>query len=374
MKGRSIFINGLGTVGSRIMRLSMGMDIPVIGAKNNAKEDDIKTKELIELFEEYGNPEMYVVPGKNEDLRARNMEKIGFKVKGSVEDLDFNKVSYIVDASPKYKEIENYENFYKNLSHNFMIQGGGNEEIVDSCYLSAPNAIGEKKWEDLKSKDIKQVSCNTTWAGTATGLILEVEPPENIGSTFIQFLRRQYDPKRIPKNRKLRYGLKFKPNSHHKNDLEKVFKELEGKVESTAIKGPWQHYHFITMDVNFEEPLKTEEIKEKFYEYPRGVFIENGFDMEEVISKTEKIGIPDGDTLLPIFGLSEIDEKTLNIYGLNPQRSVVALSTLDMITEKYYFNGNSWKESFDFVNENVEWYSLSLNELKEELEAELNGN
>jgi len=380
---KKVLINGMGTVGSRIARLSLSLGIDVIGVKRSANRNDIKTKELIKLFEDFEDEpaklELYITEGDDYHLRKREFENLGMEVLGSIEDVPFDEVGYIVDASPKHMEIQNYEKIYsKHPEINFMIQGGGEENItkadfgdVPHLYLSAPNATGELQFEDLSDNNIKQVSCNTTYGATALGLVLNAESPENIDNVYAAFIRRQRDPGTKLKER-LRKGPETKFETHHGSDIGKVIPQLKEKIYPTvALKSPWEHFHETIMTIDFYEGYDFDKILKEFKEYPRSVVLEGNFDMEDVLEKVNGLQVPDGDSLFPLYHLRDLDGKKLEIVGLTPQRSIVSPSATDMIVKKILRPNATWEEAFKYTNYNAKWHGYKFHTLKKNLEYKL---
>ncbi len=375
---KKVLINGMGTVGSRVGRLLMSMDTQVVGTKVTARKEDIKTQELIQLQNDYKNKlEIYITDGPDYKKREKDFETVGLKTRGPISEIDYEEIGFIIDASPKYTEDENYENIYKELYKekgiNFMIQGGGNEKIIDSLYLSAPNCKGAIEFEELsKNKNLKQVSCNTTFGGTGIGNVLEVVDPKYIHHIDSDFIRREKDPN-TKKEKKLEqiYGPEVKTRTHHAHDVEEISQQgIKGKFEdSKALKCPWEHFHLTDININFKNGYKYdfEELKKTFEKYPRCVLLKEDFDVSNIVKRTEDL-VPDSDTLIPMYRLIKKEKSnTLEIMGPNPQRSVVGLSETDMVVKKMIKPDAPWEEVFDYVNRNVIWHGKSLGILKDKI-------
>lgn len=378
-----VLVNGLGTVGSRITRLVASLDVPIVGVKRTAKIDDVKTQELLKLYEDYGDLiDLYITPGmehwkgheRGYEERKKDFEKTGLEVQGSTNDLPFDEIEYFIDAVTKKAEIKNYEKIYsEHPETNFMIQGGGEEKLVDhNFYLSAPNATGAQNFEELSKKNIKQVSCNTTFGSTALGLILEEESPENIEYIKGNFIRRQKDPgtkKDEPlKNPVVNFG------THHGDDIGEVVPQLEDKIIPTfAAKCPWTYAHLTDIDVLFSDSYDFASIKKTFEEYPRAALLETGFEMEDIQKGVKELMIPGGDSLFPMYHLRQPENgrNMLEIVGLTPQRSIVTPSAADMVVKKVLEPDASWEEAFAYTNEHARWHGYKFNTLKKDLEYKL---
>jgi|GEM_PF-1784429 len=389
-----VLVNGAGTVGSRAIRILSSLDIPVVAVKSTANINDIKTQELLQLSNQYkDNIEIYVTDGKDQEKRLDDFKNVGIEAKGSLSKLNWDEIDYIIDASPKRMEIQNFDNIYKSLQKsrkdenkpqiNFMIQGGGEENLVYSCYLSAPNVKGAKLFEEMSKNDIKQVSCNTTFGGTALGLVLETEKPENIKDVYGTFIRRENDPgSKKKKEQELGPETKFK--THHGEDIQKVVEPLEEKIISTpALKCPWEHFHETVITIDFIEPYDFDAIEKTFEKYPRAVILRSNFDMGDIIEKINELNIPDADCLFPLYHLRQPtytkkgpngeERKTnkLEIVGLTPQRSIVAPSIADMVVKKALKPGATWEEAYDYVNNHAKWFAYKFGTLKKDLEYKM---
>jgi len=382
MSDKKILVNGMGTVGSRISRIALSLGVDVAGVKRTADLDDIKTQELIQLYEDFKDNSaelsIYLTPGDDYNSRKKSFDEIGIEV-ASFGDLDFGEIGYIVDATPKHSEIKNYNDIYrKHPEINFMIQGGGEENITKAgfgdkphIYLSAPNATGSLYFDEMAQNNIKQVSCNTTFGATALGLILGVENPENVDNVYGVFVRRQRDPG-TKKNEKLKIGPETKFGSHHGEDIEKVLEQLGGSISPTiALKCPWEHFHETIITVDFKDSYDYDKIISEFKRYPRAVLLEGDFDMEDVIERVSDLQIPDGDSLFPLYHLRKINERRIEIVGLTPQRSIVAPSASDMIVKKVLKPNATWEESFNYTNDNAKWHGYKFHTLKKNLENKL---
>jgi glyceraldehyde-3-phosphate dehydrogenase type II len=375
-----VVVYGTGMVGSEILGMAASLQIPVIGVKRTANINDIKTRKNLQIIRKYrdANIEFYVTDGDDYEERVRSFRDLGFNAIGPTSKLNYDEVAYIVDASPKYVDKDNYENIYKHVYRekgvNFMIQGGGLEDNVDSCYASIPNAIGQTKFEELSKKNVKQVSCNTTFGATGMGLVLENEKPENINYVLGYFVRRERDPETKPgKSLKQKKGPETRFGTHHGADVGKVLPQLDDKIKPTvALKCPWEHFHETILIVDFDKNYDFDAIQDSFHEYPRAVTREGDFEMGDVIDRINEINIPDADCLFPLYHLRRPkNTKSLEIVGLTPQRSIVVPSALDMIAKKTKMKDAGWEEIVDYVNKNARWHGYHFDSLKGKLKWKL---
>ncbi|UCG95344.1 MAG: hypothetical protein JSV92_04880 [archaeon] len=390
---------GLGTVGNNSAHIYLGAHGgPVIGVKRTANPDDVNTKNLLWLYDNFGKSsiDLYITPGEDYKDRKEDFEYLGMEVIGSTDDIDFSEIGYIIDCSPKHTEVKNYKNiFSKHPGIRLMLQGGGDDNLVNGRnYLSVENATGHLYFEDYSQKSIKQVSCNTSGTGNGLSDILKVETPENIKRITTDFTRRQKDPGMKP-GEPLRDGLKTEEYSHHFEDVIKVFPQLKGKLRpSEASMGPWTHYHKISAKIDFYRPFDFEGIVKEFEKDPRLAFMKETegeremkerilrgerrekekvvkMDMDEILKLSKKNGIRDGDCLIPIYYAEKIDDTEMKFVCIVPQRSVPCPSILNMLTKVFEKPDATWEEVNQYNNQHAKWYGHSFQEIKKIFEEKL---
>ncbi len=397
----TVFINGGGgTVGVRAAHLFLSMDIPVIISKSRVNLGEGKTKGIIHYLHEFQKKYGLAVPlyaaiGDNLEERIKTFENLKHFLptySGVVTDIDYSCVTAIIDSSPSDKTHRlNHEVIYSKYPEIPVLgQGKGAYELADpdvsekggGWFLSAPNAVADKHYNRFIGKNASHVSCNTTFMGTATGLIIKVKDAESIRELKIILCRRDNDPeiqKSISKD--ITKGPKSEIGSHHRMDLLAVMPQLEslysglGRVATQTTKNPWNHYHYLTMDFSFHGALKDGEVdamRNAFRKYERCIFVEGKkFSANKLYNACEKLGLKDGDSLLPVYSVNQVTDYSVIVHGFTPQRSIVGLSNVDWY---HIVKGEfgSWKDAFDHTNNNVKWNGYRLDVLKHEMEFILN--
>ena len=204
-KEKVVLIMGAGTVGNRSADVLLSLGIPVALCKYDAKPDDIKTRELSTLLERWGNTEVgknvrtYAARGSRADERAANIEKYIGRCGGSIEDLDFETVELVIDATDGL-EVRNYTELYRPNKLPFAINGGADTTLVKGAYFaSVPSSRVIERWNDYRDRDAKIVSCNTHCVTTALGLLSNTfdapeEMPQRVRDIDVVFNRRHDDP------------------------------------------------------------------------------------------------------------------------------------------------------------------------------------
>ncbi len=357
-----MLINGLGTVGSRIARLLLSMDIPIHGAKYSAAPDDIKTKEILQLYKEFGRFPVIVGAGENYAERVEKCKAVGFDVLHH----ELSRYKTIIDATDGDTTIKHMHDYKKN-SKPFLVQGGTESELVHD-FVSAPRAVCENYEYD---KGARQVSCNSTFCATALGLVLKLVSADDVVKVSVKLQRRCRDP---GEKKELKADPEMK-DSHHAQSVIGVLPQLKGKIFSQANTNTWEHFHHTTLVIDVAHPVAIEKIKQSFREYERCIFLEHDLGsalhgIELLRSVSEKLGVADADTLLPIYSMRQLSPQRIEITGYTPQRSIVALSCVDWLWGALGMK-KSWREAFAFTNENVKWHGYAVLDLKRAYEKAL---
>ncbi|MBI4153035.1 hypothetical protein HY497_00800 [Candidatus Woesearchaeota archaeon] len=360
-----ILINGIGTVGSRIARLLLSMGVPVHGAKYSASPDDKKTEELLQLYTDFGRFPIVVALGEDYDERAKKCRMMGLEV---LEQHELSHYKTIIDATEGDTTVRHMHHYKKNHTP-FLVQGGTESETVPD-FVSAPRTVCERY--TAYEKGARQVSCNSTFCSTALGLVLKHVTAENIVRINLKLQRRCRDP---GEKKELKANLDMK-DSHHAESVAGVLPQLQGKIFSQANTNAWEHFHHTTMLIDFARPVAVEEIKQSFRDYERCIFLEHDFSssvlggIELLRTVSQRLHVPDADTLLPIYNLRLISPKQIEIAGYIPQRSIVALSCVDWLWGALGVK-KRWEEAFRLTNENARWHGYSVRELKDAYENAL---
>ena len=374
---------GAGTVGNRSAEVISSLGYNVSLCKYDGDPDDIKTQELKQVYQRNDQQKntpmrMYAARGSNLKKRIKRLDTAGFNCNSSIDDLDFSTIDLVIDAT-NGRENRNYLEIYKPNNIPFAINGGGLDRIVDSNYFAGvPGSIISEGGNNHISKNVKIVSCNTHCGTTALGILREVinkyqkEGGDDLGGVKfidITYLRRHEDPH---KGKSKPEFVNIQSKDYHLEELYSLIPQTDGKAHSTVSKWPTEYFHNVIMDIDFNQKLFPE-IVEKYklalQEYPRSIFVENELDHEKTIKATSWAGIPDGDLPFPVYMVKQIHDQKLKIYGLTPQRGIVAPSTADYVLMR--MEGLNWKEAFDKVNENAIYRGKSFEHIANSVQDNL---
>src|SRR3989344_8900108 len=359
-----ILINGIGTVGSRIAHLLLSAHIPIHGVKFSASKDDIKSQEILALYKSFGAFPLIAAQGDNLDQRTQQFKNLNL----NVESHDLTTYSVVIDGTDGDVTKNNVNN-YKKHNQKFLIQGGSDPELTNKDFVSAPNSVSQ---HITNFPQARQVSCNTTFGSTALGVVLNVIPANEIQSVEMELHRRCRDP---GEKKEMKESLELK-TSHHAEDVMSVLPQLHGKVTSKANVNAWEHFHHTQIIINFTKKVNANIIANQFKTYPRCIVVNqkitedarSGMNMLMDVSK--KLNVTDADTLLPIYSIHQVSDKSIMIRGFTPQRSIIALSCIDWIwsaTGKHA----TWQSAFDATNRSVKWHGHSIADLKKGFEEKL---
>jgi len=362
--GNSVLINGIGTVGSRTAHLLLSMGIPVHGVKSSALKDDLKTQELLSLYNRFGAFPIAVVPGENYEQRVQQFKELGFKV---LNNPDLSRYSVVVDATDGAVTAQNVARYTQ--SQRFLVQGGTDYELVKKDFVSVPNGVAR---EFAAFPRARQVSCNTTFCSTALGLVLEHVGASIIASVDVELHRRCRDP---GEKKEFREALALK-DSHHADDVMNVVPQVAAKVTSKANINAWEHFHHTQLLVSFAQPIDVRAITEEFKNYPRCIFVEPELTqdprvgMKTLRAVSDVIRVPDGDCLLPVYSLQQLSPTSILIRGFTPQRSVIALSCVDWVLGALG-RFTTWEDAFAYTNKNARWHGHTIAGLKQAYEEKV---
>lgn len=399
----NIFINGAGTVGTSIARLLASMPgMEVSFGKRSVRPDDPKTYRLLQVMKDFGNKPLYLSNESAKDFetlddRIDAARKLGFHVAGSIEPDDmymgvpFHRLDAVLDCTDGEATGDYVERIYRFLQAPFLLQGGADPLLAEGDFLSAPHATSwnqsgqnqsgqnQPGYGQLRRK--RQLSCNGSTIGALLGVLFNALDPSELSSATVHLRRRSKDPE---DNRRPIYDTTPPVmETHHQKDLEQMYPLLEGRIQVSANKNPWQHYHRFEVVAHFRQPLSMDKqalTLDELRKFQRGIYLDQdpgGESNEEVLagirtlcSTFEAMGIPDGDCLFPVYSASFVAPIALHIAGFTPQRSVVASSSADWLlaaTGKVPLVS----DAFAYTNAHASWYGYPLLDLKREAETNL---
>ncbi|MDH3277408.1 MAG: type II glyceraldehyde-3-phosphate dehydrogenase [Nitrosopumilus sp.] len=231
---KKIFVNGYGSIGSRVTAfLKDDPEISIIGVGKYSPDEKVNLAISRGL-------KVYV-PEK----KLREFE--GFEISGTIESV-LDDCDLIIDASPGGHGFMNKKNLYEPKNLMAIYQGGetivGDKAVSDLLFNSRANY-------DLSAgkKHVMQGSCNVTGMGRI------LEPlREKFGSKIIRFdvtlVRRWADIEQTEK--KLTDTIEMTESPHHGDDVKTYFGE-DAPLFVRAIKVPTRQMHLHIMDIRFKE-------------------------------------------------------------------------------------------------------------------------
>lgn len=381
---KSVLIMGAGTVGNRSADVLLSLGIPVALCKYDASESDIKSQELRALIERYRDTEVgkriktYAARGSRADERAANIEKYIGLCAGSIDDLDFDTVELVIDATDGL-EVRNHNEIYRPNSMPFAINGGADTTLVKGFYFaSVPNTRVAERWKDYRDRNAKIVSCNTHCVTTALALLSRMfESPDDQRSRVrdidIVFNRRHDDPH---KGKTRPEFVTVTPKPYHIDEVEYLLPETRGMIETTVSKWPTEYFHNVVLTVDFHEQLSdefVEELRYHFLTYPRCILVDDEISHQKTIDAAKWAHLEDGDLPFPVFLVHQVGRYKVRVLALTPQRGIVAPSTADYVLLRTgrLPQAESWTDVFNFTNANATYRDQTFLHIKNAIQDNL---
>ena len=230
---KKVFVNGYGSIGSRIIQfIKDDPEIEIVGVGKYSP--DSKVNDAIEKgFKVY-------VPEKNQNAFS------DFTISGNIESA-LDESDLVIDASPGGQGFKNKKLFYEPRDILSIYQGGetinGDNSVSDLLFNSKVNyadAIGRRH--------VMQGSCNVTGMGRMLGPLRK-----NFGNSIKRFdvtlVRRWADIEQIDETVIDTIELTERP--HHGEDVKSYFGK-DAPLFVRAIKVPTRQMHLHIMDIRFE--------------------------------------------------------------------------------------------------------------------------
>lgn len=396
-----ILIMGAGTVGTRDADVLLSLGIPVTLCKYDAAEDDIKTFELKNVMHINRHKreliEIRAARGSNIEERIKHLNHHFGACAGSIDDTDFSRIALAIDCTDKV-EGRNYDEIYNKHSLAFALNGGAEGKFVKNRHFaSVPNSIVQEKLDEYRTQDSKIVSCNTHALTTLIGILKGVlGKGEEFRKHFrdpimVDFLRRHEDPN---KGKKASRYVTLEHKRYHTEEVEDLHpelrnwftneEELDPKLYSTGLEGlvsskskwPTEYFHTLLVTFDFKEPISNsllEDIRLKIHSYPRAILSEKDISHEKTIKAAEWARIEDGDIPFPVYMVERFGRHHLRVYGLTPQRGIVAPSTADytLLRTGIVPGINSWEDAFNYVNKNAKYRNETFLHIKNSIQYNL---
>jgi len=243
---KKIFVNGYGSIGSRITSfLKDDPEITVIGVGKYSPDEKVEVAISRGL-------DVYVPEKKMSDFSNYN-------IAGSIESA-LDNCDLVIDAAPSGFGYKNKVNLYNPKNIPAIYQGGesviGDEAVSDLLFNSRANYD-----QALGKRHVMQGSCNVTGMGRI------LEPlREKFGNKLIRFdvtlVRRWADIEQTEK--KLVDTIEMSEKPHHGDDVKMYFGK-DTPLYVRAIKVPTRQMHLHIMDIRFKDLApKPSEIHEIF--------------------------------------------------------------------------------------------------------------
>jgi len=243
---KKIFVNGYGTIGSRIMSfIKDDPEITIIGVGKYSPDEKV---------------EVVISQGLNVYVPEKKMNSFkDFKITGSIESA-LDDCDLVIDAAPGGHGYLNKKNLYEPKGIMAIYQGGetvyGEKAVSDLLFNSRANYK-----ESFGKKHVMQGSCNVTGMGRI------LQPlREKYGDRLVRFdvtlVRRWADIEQT--DTEVTDSIEWSENPHQGDDV-KSYMGKETPLFLRAIKVPTRQMHLHIMDIRFKDRSpKPSEILEIF--------------------------------------------------------------------------------------------------------------
>ena len=243
---KKVFVNGYGTIGSRITKfIKDDSDIVVIGIGKHSPDEKVQ----LAINDGFS---VYVPDDKIENFKDYN-------ISGSIESI-LDDCDLVIDASPGGKGFLNKKNIYESKDVKVIFQGGetifNNNAVADVLFNSRVNHA-----EAFDKKYVMQGSCNVTGMGRILNPLRE-KYADKLTRIDVTLVRRWADLEQTDKQ--IDDTIEMTQNPHHGTDVKAFFGE-DAPLFVRAIKVPTRQMHLHIMDIRFNENAPTsDEIHELF--------------------------------------------------------------------------------------------------------------
>jgi len=243
---KKVFVNGYGTIGSRIAKfIKDDSDIVVIGIGKHSPDEKVQHA-INDGFS------VYVPEDKNDNFKDYN-------ISGSIESI-LDNCDLVIDASPEGKGFLNKKNIYEPRGIKAIFQGGetifNSNTVADVLFNSRVNYA-----EAFDKKYVMQGSCNVTGMGRILNPLRE-KYADKLTRIDVTLVRRWADLEQTDKQ--IDDTIEMTENPHHGTDV-KAFFGKDIPIFVRAIKVPTRQMHLHIMDIRFNENAPTsDEIHELF--------------------------------------------------------------------------------------------------------------
>lgn len=243
---KRIFVNGYGSIGSRITSfIKEDPEIKIIGVGKYSPDDKVN------LAISHGL-DVYVPEKKRDSFKD-------YKITGSIESA-LDDCDLVIDAAPGGNGFINKKNLYEPKDIMAIYQGGetvyGENAVSDLLFNSRANyskAFGKKH--------VMQGSCNVTGMGRILQPLRE-KYGKKLERFDVTLIRRWADIEQTDKE--VKDTIEWSENPHHGDDV-KSYMGKETPLFLRAIKVPTRQMHLHIIDIRFKDKApKPSEILEIF--------------------------------------------------------------------------------------------------------------
>ena len=229
---KKVFVNGYGSIGSRISQFIAGdTDIEVVGVGKYSPDERVNDA----ISRGFG---VYVPKNKLEQFK-------NFKIGGTIEEV-LEKCDLVVDAAPGGQGYNNKKNLYEPKNVKAIFQGG--ETIIGDKAVAALIFNSRVNYTDaFDKKYVMQGSCNVTGMGRI------LQPlKERYGSKIKRFdatlLRRWADLE--DSKTEVKDSIEWTRKPHHSEDV-KSYMGKDTPLYIRVFKVPTRQMHLHLMDIRF---------------------------------------------------------------------------------------------------------------------------
>jgi len=243
---KKVFVNGYGSIGSRITSfIKDDPEIQIIGVGKYSPDDKVNIAISRGL-------EVYVPEKKLDSFK-------NFKISGSIESV-LDNCDLVIDASPAGHGYLNKKSLYGPKDLRAIYQGGetiyGEKAISDLLFNSRVNYTNA-----FEKKHVMQGSCNVTGIGRILQPLRE-KYADSLVRFDVTLIRRSADIEQT--NVDLKDTIEWSENPHQGDDV-KSYLGKETPLFLRAIKVPTRQMHLHLVDIRFKNKApKPSEILEIF--------------------------------------------------------------------------------------------------------------
>ncbi|MGB9726036.1 MAG: type II glyceraldehyde-3-phosphate dehydrogenase [Fervidicoccaceae archaeon] len=319
MKSKArVLIMGYGVIGKRVAdAVALQDDMAVAGI------GDVSSDWRVKLATRKGYAVYAATPEAVQKMKSSNIQ-----VEGTVEDLlKSGGVDIVIDATPKDIGARNKENLYKKYGVKAIFQGGEKANIADVSFVASRNY---KK--ALGKQFIRVVSCNTTAISRVVGGFHEAL---GIKKARVTIIRRAVDVWESHETGIMNTVVpEPKLPSHHGEDAKTVVEDLN--IYTIAVKGSHNLFHLHTGMIEFNNPIKLEEIIDVLKKEPRVSFVrsKDGISgLNSVFELARDLNRSRGDLYeVPVWeDLMKADGNELYVMWATGNESIVVPENIDAI-------------------------------------------